>query len=74
VLLLEVNGHHRALARFIEQPDGIELFDEIKLLFQKGHILKNVARLSPLQGGRWKYGSVQESDGAHDFSGVRLLA
>lgn len=39
--------HDRALARFIEQPDAIELFDEIKLLFQLTSALKNVARLYP---------------------------
>jgi len=41
--------HDRALARFMEQPNGIDFFDEIKLLFrpQPEHVLKNVARLYP---------------------------
>jgi len=37
--------HDRALARFIEQPDAVALFDEIKLLLKSAGKLENVAHL-----------------------------
>src|SRR5437899_8540030 len=45
--------HDRALARFIEEPNAVQLFDEIRLLLPSGGKgpLDNVARLYDLFKG-----------------------